>query len=134
MEVGELLSLGGEAAFRDLEYQALRQTIDKYPSCIVETGGSLVSESNTYRLLQKSFFTVWIKARPEDHLQRVINQGDTRPIAGHRKAIHTLRMILRERAREYDRADYQLLTSGRQIDDCVNELVAISSAYFAAIG
>ena len=83
----------------------------------------MVSQTETYNLLLDRFHTVWIQASPKEHLSRVLSQGDTRPVAGARQALDDLQLILDERERDYGRAEFQLNTSGRLIDDCVDELV-----------
>lgn len=81
---------------------------------MIETGGSLVSEPATYELLLQSCFAVWIKAAPEEHMSRVIAQGDYRPMAGNDEAMEDLRRILKERAPLYGQADAVVNTSGRR--------------------
>lgn len=80
MQVQELFSLGGQAGYRRFEYDAVNHVVNNYDQVILETGGSLVSEKDTYEQLRKSFFTVWIKALPEEHMNRVVSQGDLRPM------------------------------------------------------
>lgn len=123
MSVGEIFDLGGQKQFRRVEQQALQQVISRNEPVILEVGGSLVSQTETYNLLLDRFHTVWIQASPEEHLARVLSQGDTRPVAGARQALDDLQLILDERQRDYGRAEFQLNTSGRLIDDCVDELV-----------
>lgn len=129
MELGELLSLGGQKAYRRTERQALERVIDEYSSAVVEAGGSLVSELSTFNLLRSAYFSVWVRARPEEHMNRVIRQGDTRPMQGNREAMEDLRRILAEREPYYGSADYTLDTSGREPGDCVRELVRIVGPY-----
>jgi len=129
MDMGELISLRGQDVYRRFELQALEQTIADYPSAVVETGGSLISEPETYRVLRDYYFTVWLRAIPEDHMQRVIAQGDLRPITGNTKAMQDLKVILEEREVDYRLADYELLTSGRSIEDCSEELIRACSTF-----
>ena len=129
MEIGELISLGGQKAFRRIEKQALKQVLEQHPRAVIEAGGSLVSESETFNLLLSSYYTVWLKAAPEEHMQRVLSQGDLRPMQGSDEAIKDLRQILAERESEYRLADYTLDTSGRSITDCIIELVTQTRAY-----
>lgn len=126
MEIGELFSLGGQKAYRRLERQALEQIIESDPRSVLEVGGSLVSEPATFRLLRNSFHTIWLRAQPEDHMSRVIHQGDMRPMEGNAEAMADLRRILGEREHEYQRADYVLDTSGRNIDECMTRLISIA--------
>lgn len=129
MELGELLSLGGQKAYRRTERQALEQVIREYPRAVVETGGSLVSELSTFNLLRSAYFTIWVRAKPEDHMNRVIRQGDTRPMEGNQEAMDDLRRILAEREPYYSSADYQIDTTGRSIEDCVRELEPITAPH-----
>lgn len=123
METAELFSLGGQKAYRRLEHQAVRQVIDRHETVVLETGGSLVSEQETYNDVLGSFYTVWIKASPEEHMERVIAQGDLRPMRDSTEAMSDLRRILAERESNYSAANYVLDTSGRGVEDCVRELV-----------
>lgn len=130
MDVGELFSLGGQKAYRRLERRALESLIDRRQRIVVEIGGSLVSETATFDLLRNSFATVWIRARPEDHMDRVVRQGDTRPMEGNAEAMGDLYRILAEREDDYRKADYALKTSDRSINECASELQAVTSAWF----
>ncbi len=129
MEQGELISLAGQRAYRRLERDAVNAIIDRGSRVILETGGSLVSESETYELLLNNFFTVWVRATPEDHMQRVIDQGDMRPIAGNRAAMNDLQTILSERERDYRRAHAALSTSARSVDDCISEIAGLTDEF-----
>ncbi|WP_413207652.1 helix-turn-helix transcriptional regulator [Rhodospirillum sp. A1_3_36] len=129
MDIGELISLGGQKAFRRVELQALKHVIETHPRAVVEAGGSLVSETETFKLLLSSYHTVWIKAAPEEHMQRVIDQGDLRPMSGNDEAINDLREILKEREPEYRLANSILDTTGRSITDCIIELVNHTRPY-----
>lgn len=134
MKTPELFSLGGQKAYRRLEHQAVRQVIDDNASVVVETGGSLVSEQQTYDALLGSFYTVWIKASPEEHMSRVIAQGDLRPMEGNAEAMSDLKLILEERESYYSAANYVLDTSGRSVQDCLQELVSQCRPYLRRDG
>ncbi len=129
LEMGELISLTGQSVFRRYEVEALQKTLHDYRFVVIEAGGSLVSEAETYKLLRENFFTVWIRALPEDHMSRVTAQGDMRPMDGHLQPMQDLKQILSERAADYALADYELMTSGRSIDSCLTDLVKISAPY-----
>ncbi len=130
LEMGELISLTGQSVFRRYELEALQKTRNDYQHVVVEAGGSLVSEAETYKLLRRYFFTVWVRALPEDHMNRVTAQGDLRPLDGHSQPMHDLKRILKERSSDYALADYELMTSGRSIDACLKDLVEVTAAYF----
>jgi len=127
MDIGDLISLRGQNVYRRYELQALQQTIADHRHAVLETGGSLISEKETYRLLRQHYYTVWVRAIPEDHMARVIAQGDLRPIsgAGRAQGMEDLRLILDEREQDYSLADYTLMTSGRSVEVCVEELVRV---------
>ncbi|WP_417798812.1 helix-turn-helix transcriptional regulator [Terasakiella pusilla] len=129
MNIGELISLRGQSAFRRYEMQALEKVIQDHPTMVLEVGGSLVSQSDTFNLLLDSFYSVWLKASPEEHMQRVIDQGDMRPMAGNKEALEDLRLILGEREAEYKLANYTLDTSDRNITHCLSELVETTRPY-----
>lgn len=130
MTVNEIYSLSGQAAYRRLEYRALSQVIGAHPRMVIETGGSLVAEPATYGSLLASCFTVWVRTSPEEHMARVVAQGDLRPMADNADAMADLRRILAEREPFYRKADAILDTSGREIEVCVNELAALYDRAF----
>ncbi len=123
MQLGELFSLGGQKSYRRLERQALEHLVAGHRQSILEVGGSLVSEPATYQLLQSSFRTVWLRASPEEHMDRVRAQGDLRPMEeSNEQAMADLKRILAEREAEYRRADAVVDTSGRRVDESLAEL------------
>jgi len=132
METAELFSLGGQKAYRRLEHQAVRRVIERRETVVLETGGSLVSEQRTYNDVLNSFYTVWVKASPEEHMNRVVAQGDLRPMQDSSEAMSDLRRILMERESNYRAVNYVLDTSGRSIPDCLRELVEQCRYYRAA--
>lgn len=124
MDIGELFSLGGQKAYRRLEQQALDQVLQGNDGqVIIETGGSLVTQASAFNQLLNNYFTIWIKASPEEHMSRVLAQGDLRPMQGNQQAMDDLRLILAEREADYSQAHYILDTSGRNVADCLQELV-----------
>lgn len=129
LDMGELISLTGQRVLRRYEREALEQTIADYRQVVVEAGGSLVSEPDTYQLLRSSYYTVWVRAQPEEHLERVLQQGDTRPIKGSHQPMTELKLILEERSKDYQLADFKLETSRRSIKDCLDELVDVTAPY-----
>ncbi len=123
--VNEIYSLSGQHAYRRLEHRALAQTIESNPRVVIETGGSLVAEPATFGLLLASCFTVWVRTSPEEHMARVMAQGDHRPMAEQGDAMDDLRRILAEREPFYRRADAVIDTSGRSVEACLDELVTL---------
>jgi XRE family aerobic/anaerobic benzoate catabolism transcriptional regulator len=121
--LGAIIELYGQQAYRRYELQALQELLETQPQFVVATGGSLVSESATYELLLRNCFTVWVRATPEEHMQRVLAQGDLRPMAGSQQAMDDLRRILDERRELYGRADLVIDTTGKTVEQAVDELL-----------
>jgi XRE family aerobic/anaerobic benzoate catabolism transcriptional regulator len=113
----------GQSGFRELERQCLEDVLRRYSCFVLATGGSLVSEPGTFERLLSSCFTVWVRASPEEHMQRVIAQGDMRPMANHRDAMSDLKRILAEREVLYSKADIQIDTAGRTFEDSIEVLM-----------
>jgi len=113
----------GQAGFRELERQCLEDVLRRYPCFVLATGGSLVSEPGTFERLLSRCFTVWLRASPEEHMQRVIAQGDMRPMANNRDAMSDLKRILAEREVLYSKADIQVNTAGRTFEESIEMLI-----------
>ncbi|MEQ8702192.1 MAG: shikimate kinase, partial [Bauldia litoralis] len=122
MSLDKIFDLSGQAGYRRYEKRALEQVLNNYPRSVIATGGSIVSEPETYDLLLNACFTVWVKASPEDHMNRVVAQGDMRPMAGNREAMDDLRRILANREQLYSKADAVVETSGRTVDEAVSDV------------
>ena len=120
--LGEIFSIYGHDGYRRFERRALARVLKQHARAVIATGGSLVTEPETYRQLLASCFTVWLKASPEEHMQRVMAQGDTRPMEGRAAAMDELRRILQERNPLYAKADASLDTTGKTVRQCVAEL------------
>jgi len=125
MATNEIFAQGGQLSYRSLERQALSATLVRHSRAVIATGGSLVSEPETFELLLESCFTVWIKATPREHMERVIAQGDHRPMADHRHAMADLKRILAERAALYGRADATVDTSSVDVQTTLRHLLAL---------
>ena len=115
----------GQSGFRQFERQSLEDVIQRYPCFVMATGGSLVSEPGTFERLLSSCFTVWVKASPEEHMQRVMAQGDMRPMANNREAMSDLERILAEREVLYSKADTKVDTAGRTIEGSLEMLIQV---------
>jgi XRE family aerobic/anaerobic benzoate catabolism transcriptional regulator len=115
----------GQSGFRQLERQCLEDVIQNYPRFVMATGGSLVSEPGTFERLLASCFTVWVKASPEEHMDRVIAQGDMRPMSDNRDAMSDLQRILAEREVLYSKADIQLDTSSQNFEQSLEMLIQL---------
>ena len=121
-KLGEVFAMYGQEAFRRFERRALERVLRSQESAVIATGGSIVTDPDSYRLLREHCRTVWLKAKPEDHMNRVIAQGDMRPFKGRRAALDEIRKLLAERDRLYSRADVTVDTSGRPLKAVLEEL------------
>jgi len=120
--LSEIFLLYGQQGYRRYERRCLEKLIAQRGRCVIATGGSIVSEPGTYDLLLSACFTVWLKAAPEEHMARVIAQGDTRPMAGNLEAMDDLRRILDGRAALYAQADATVDTAGRSVERSMKDL------------
>lgn len=121
----EIHSLYGPAAYRRYERRALEEVLESRPLAVIDTPGGIVTEAATFNLLLSKCYTIWLTASPEEHMNRVIAQGDLRPMAGNKQAMDDLRLILQERTPFYAKADLLFDTSGKAPKEC---LVAVSTA------
>ena len=117
MPLAEIFSLYGQTGYRAIERRSLERVLHEQQHAILSVGGGVVSEKETYDYLLSNCYTVWIKARPEEHMARVIAQGDLRAIAGGSQAMDDLRRILEAREPLYRKADMYLDTSGSSVDE-----------------
>lgn len=118
----EVHALYGATAYRRYERRALEEVIARNPAAVVATPGGLVSEPTTFNLLLQNCFTIWLKATPEEHMSRVVEQGDSRPMAGIRQAMDDLRLILDERTPFYAKADVTCDTTGQPLEKSFRQL------------
>ncbi len=123
--LSEIHNLYGPNAYRRYERRALEETIELYPDAVIATPGGVVSDPATFGLLLTHCYTVWLQASPEDHMQRVVAQGDLRPMAGNsgnQEAMDDLRRILAGRAAFYGKADLSFDTSGLTMAEAYERL------------
>ena len=113
--VNEIQALYGQNAYRRYERRALEEAIQIYPEAVIATPGGLVSDPANFNLLLAHCTTVWLQADPEDHMKRVIAQGDLRPMASSREAMEDLKSILAGRAAFYSKAEFRLDTSSQPL-------------------
>jgi XRE family transcriptional regulator, aerobic/anaerobic benzoate catabolism transcriptional regulator len=121
--IAEIQDLYGIDAYRRYERVALEQAIQNHPEAIIGIPGGLVSDSTNFKLLLSQCRTVWLKANPEDHMQRVIEQGDLRPMAGNAEAMKDLENILKSRNTFYSKAQLQLDTSQQSLQATFDKLL-----------
>ncbi|MEM9356556.1 MAG: helix-turn-helix transcriptional regulator [Pseudomonadota bacterium] len=125
LAVSEIFALYGEPRYRQLEREALAEITKDDAPLILAIAGGIVEHSESYECLLRSFVTVWLQASPDEHMARVLAQGDRRPVAGHPAAMDHLREILRARETAYARAHFALDTSGRKPEQSEAELMAL---------
>jgi XRE family aerobic/anaerobic benzoate catabolism transcriptional regulator len=118
----EIQALYGQNAYRRYERRALEEAIQIYPEAVIATPGGLVADPATFNQLLAHCTTVWLQASPEDHMKRVVAQGDMRPMAASREAMDDLRSILSGRAAFYSKAEYRLDTSAQPLDETFESL------------
>jgi XRE family aerobic/anaerobic benzoate catabolism transcriptional regulator len=123
LSVAEIIALYGQEGFRRMEQAALGQLLARKELMVLATGGGIVSEPLTFDLILSSFYTIWLKAEPEEHMARVRRQGDLRPMADDRSAMTELRTILRSREPLYARASAVVDTAGLSVDGAAARLI-----------
>jgi XRE family transcriptional regulator, aerobic/anaerobic benzoate catabolism transcriptional regulator len=122
MSLPELFSLYGQSGFRRFERRTLERLIEENSQMVLAVGGGVVAEDETYGFLLSKCFTVWLKASPEEHMSRVIAQGDLRPMAGNAQAMDDLKRILNAREPLYRKADAVVDTAGQTVEASLRNL------------
>jgi XRE family transcriptional regulator, aerobic/anaerobic benzoate catabolism transcriptional regulator len=125
--IPDMIEIAGTATFLRHERAALARVIAEHEAAVITTAGGIVSDRESYALLLRRSHTIWIKARPEEHMSRVMAQGDFRPMAQNREAMADLVAILDARGPDYARAQAQLDTSGEAAEQSFAKLLRISS-------
>lgn len=115
--IAEIQALYGQNAYRRYERRALEESIQIYPEAVIATPGGLVSDAANFNDVLTHCTTVWLKASPEDHMKRVIAQGDMRPMANNKEAMQDLKEILKGREAFYSKADLVVDTSAQSLAD-----------------
>jgi XRE family transcriptional regulator, aerobic/anaerobic benzoate catabolism transcriptional regulator len=128
MPLDEIFSLYGQSGFRAIERRTMERVLKENERAVVSVGGGVVSEKETFDYLLSHCYTVWIKAQPEDHMSRVVAQGDFRPMASNDQAMEDLRRILEAREPLYRKADLVLETSGTSVEESFAKLKATLAA------
>lgn len=122
LSVAEIFALYGQEGYRRLEHAALKRLTARPGPMVLATGGGIVAEPVTFELVLSSFFTIWLKAQPEEFMRRVREQGDLRPMGDDRSAMEELRAILQNREPLYARAHAFVDTSGRPVETSAQDL------------
>ena len=125
LPIGQIFELHGEAYFRRLEREALRQFVATVRAGVLATGGGIVTEPETMAMLLQRCTTVWLRAQPEEHWQRVVRQGDRRPMRDNPDAMVELRALLERREALYARAHYTVETSKQSAVQVANAVLRV---------
>jgi XRE family aerobic/anaerobic benzoate catabolism transcriptional regulator len=123
--LSEIFDMFGQETFRRAEREALDDVLRQHKNFVIATSGSIVTEPGTLELLLSSCFTVWVRAEPEEHMKRVMAQGDMRPMAKSARAMEDLISILRSREPLYSKAEVALSTTGRTPEQNLAELLRV---------
>jgi XRE family aerobic/anaerobic benzoate catabolism transcriptional regulator len=123
LSLSEIFEVHGEAYYRRLEREVLTRLLADVRSAVLATGGSIVNDRDNYSLLRERCMTVWLRARPEDHWNRVIQQGDKRPMGENPHAFAELRALLAARDPLYAQADHVVDTTNRSVAETVDAVV-----------
>ncbi len=128
MPLGTIFEMHGEAWFHRLEREVLRAFLDSHPVAVLATGGSIVTQRETFELLRQRTMTLWLKARPQDHWDRVVRQGDMRPMRNRANAMTEMKALLRTRKALYMLADSVVDTSSATLDQSAKRIVSLAMA------
>jgi XRE family aerobic/anaerobic benzoate catabolism transcriptional regulator len=128
MSVPEIFAMYGQEGYRRFEQAAVRKLIARDGPMLLATGGGIVAEPVTFDLVLSSFYTIWLKAEPEEHMRRVREQGDLRPMGGDASAMQELRAILLSREPFYARARAMVDTAGLSVEEAADRLYALISS------
>jgi XRE family transcriptional regulator, aerobic/anaerobic benzoate catabolism transcriptional regulator len=132
--IPDMIEMAGTTTFRRHERAALARVLAEHDAAVITTAGGIVSDRDSYALLLRRSHTIWIKARPEDHMSRVMAQGDFRPMAQNREAMADLVAILEARSADYARAEKQLDTSGETVEQSFAKLIRIATDLLGSTG
>jgi XRE family aerobic/anaerobic benzoate catabolism transcriptional regulator len=121
--LSEIFDMFGQETFRRAEREALEDVLRQHRHFVMATSGSIVTDPGTMELLLSSCFTVWVRAEPEDHMRRVMAQGDKRPMANSARAMQDLIAILKSREPLYAKAEASLTTTGKTPEQNLSELM-----------
>jgi len=123
--LSEIFDMFGQETFRRAEREALDDVLRRHPHFVIATSGSIVTEPGTLELLLASCFTVWVRAEPEEHMKRVMAQGDMRPMANNARAMEDLVSILKSREPLYAKAEAVVATTGKTPEQNLAELLRV---------
>ncbi len=123
--LSEIFDMFGQETFRRAEREAFDEVLRQHPEFVLATSGSIVTDPGTLEMLLASCLTVWVRAEPDEHMRRVMAQGDMRPMANSPRAMQDLVSILRSREPLYAQADVALTTTGKTPEQNLAELLRL---------
>jgi XRE family aerobic/anaerobic benzoate catabolism transcriptional regulator len=132
LSLAEIFALHGESYYRRLEQSTLESILAENAPKILATGGGIVTSPRAYGLLLKQARTIWLKASPEDHWNRVVGQGDRRPMGRNPEARAELERLIAAREPLYEKAAHTLVTSGLTVEEAVARLASLLQAKTSA--
>ena len=127
-KLGEVFAMYGQDAFRRFERRALERVLGEHPRAVIAAGGGLVTDPGTYQILLDRCLCIWLKANPDEHMSRVIAQGDMRPFSGKEQrqgrsaALDEIKRLLKDRDALYARADATVDTSGKTLKQSFEQM------------
>jgi len=128
LSLSEVFALHGEDYYRQLEGSVLKAVLAEGKGCVIATGGGIVASPETFALLKAQTITVWLRASAHDYWNRVLQQGDRRPMKGHPQAMADLRRLIATRKRLYSTARHTVLTSSVKPERVADEIQALIGA------
>jgi len=128
LPIAEVFAMYGQSGYREIEGRSLERVLAENARAVISVGGGIVNEEEAFKRLLDGCFTVWLQASPDEHMKRVLAQGDVRPMAGNSRAMEDLKRILASREERYRRADSIVDTSGRTVEQSIAALRAAVTA------
>ncbi len=125
MPISEIMALYGQEGYRRLEADALDRVISTFDTALLAVAGGVVAEPETYKRLLSHCHTIWLKASAQEHMDRVLAQGDDRPMSGNPEAMAELKTILTSREKQYEKACFQLDTSKVSLEQSLQQLIGV---------
>jgi XRE family aerobic/anaerobic benzoate catabolism transcriptional regulator len=126
LELPQIFEMHGEAYYRRLEREVLHRLLAAPGAAVLATGGSIVNDAENYALLRQRSRTIWLRARAEDHWERVVHQGDARPMGQNPHAFAELRALLHARAALYAEAHHVIDTSDHTVPEVVDAVAHLA--------
>ncbi len=125
MTLSTIFEIHGERYYRGVEREVLRRLLVAGKPMVIATGGSIVTDAETWGLLRSRAQTIWLKATPHDHWDRVVAQGDVRPMRDRPRAMNELHALLTRREPLYELADAVVDTAGRPSEAVVEYVLDV---------